>query len=203
LLNLPEPVWAAVKKPAVAPAAKAKKSASKHVQPTKAASRKTKLPSKKKNVTSAVVPKSTVGLAEMRHSDEVGLRGSASFYGYGFQGRRVATGERFDVKSFTAASNHFPLGSQVVVRRLDSERCAIVKVNDRMGRHHQRIIDVSRGAAEYLGMLRAGVVLVRVAPLKDATADVDHCRAAFEPDVDCPECAVTPVMKQIEPDEAP
>ena len=53
------------------------------------------------------------------------------------------------------------------MRRLDNDRCAIVKVNDRMhAKHRKRIIDVSRGVAEYLDMIRAGVVLVRVAPLK-------------------------------------
>jgi hypothetical protein len=47
--------------------------------------------------------------------------------------------------------------------RLDNERCAIVKVNDRMhARHRRRVIDVSLGVAEYLDMVRAGVVLVRV-----------------------------------------
>jgi rare lipoprotein A len=54
---------------------------------------------------------------------------------------------------FTAASNHFPLGTQGRRRRLDNDRCAIVKVNDRMhAKHRRRVIDVSRGVAEYLGM---------------------------------------------------
>ena len=84
-----------------------------------------------------------MGMAEMQASDEIGLRGSASFYGHGFQGRRVASGERFDVRGFTAASNHFPVGCWVAVRRLVCERCAIVKVNDRMlAKHKRRVIDV-------------------------------------------------------------
>lgn len=95
-----------------------------------------------------------------------GLSGSASFYGHGFTGRKVASGERFDVRDFTAASNVFPLGSWVVVHRLDNDRCAVVKINDRMGTHRSRIIDLSRAAAEHLRMISAGVVMVRVTPLR-------------------------------------
>lgn len=129
----------------------------------------------------------------MRESDETGLRGAASFYGHGFQGRRVASGERFDVRTFSGASNHFPLGSWVAVRRLDSARCAIVKINDRMHTKHQRrIIDVSRAVATYLDMIRSGVVLVRVAPLKAGDRNENTCQAAFEMDADCPDCESAP-----------
>ena len=124
-------------------------------------------------------------VAEVDEDDDFGLRGHASFYGHGFQGRRTSTGERFDVRSFTAASNRFPLGSKVAVRRLDSDRCAIVVINDRMhDRHRKRIIDVSRGVAEYLDMIRAGVVLVKVAPVRAGAAERGNaaCRAAFDQD---------------------
>ncbi len=128
-------------------------------------------------------------MTEMRMEDTPGLRGSASFYGQGFQGRRSASGERFDMRAFTAASNHFPLGSWVAVQRLDNERCAIVRVNDRMhARHQRRIIDVSRSVASYLDMVRAGVVMVRVAPLKSIDRAAKHCQAAFEETETCPEC---------------
>ena len=121
-----------------------------------------------------------LGAAEIIEWETTGLHGSASFYGAGFHGRRTATGETFDLRGFTAASNHFPLGSWVAVRRLDSDRCAIVKVNDRMhSRHKRRIIDVSRAVAEYLDMIRAGVVLVRVAPLKGGPRNDRTCLASF------------------------
>ena len=131
----------------------------------------------------APAPSSEIGTAEIVESQLTGLHGSASYYGQGFHGRRTATGESFDARGFTAASNRFPLGSWVAVRRLDNSRCAIVQVNDRMhGRHRQRIIDVSRGVAEYLDMIRAGVVLVRVAPLKASDRNDHSCHTAFEPD---------------------
>lgn len=129
--------------------------------------------------------------AELKDDEETGLRGSASFYAYGFQGRRTATGELFRVKEFTAASNRFPLGTMVAVRRLDNNLCAVVKVNDRMhAKHRKRIIDVSRGVAEYLDMIRAGVVLVRVAPLKADWQEkgLSACHAAFEAETPCPDC---------------
>ncbi|WP_412480927.1 septal ring lytic transglycosylase RlpA family protein [Azonexus sp. IMCC34839] len=156
-----------------------------------------KAPAKKK--APAAEASSEVFVAEVDDAEDFGLRGHASFYGHGFQGRKTSTGERFNVRDFTAASNHFPLGSWVAVRRLDSDRCAIVKVNDRMHtKHRKRIIDVSRGVAEYLGMLRAGVVLVRVAALKKAVGEKDlaACHAAFEADNECDSCGALPKIPE-------
>ena len=149
--------------------------------------------------TAQIQPESEIGLADIDDKELLGLRGHASFYGVGFQGRKTATGEIFDVRSFTAASNRFPLGTKVAVRRIDNDRCAIVKVNDRMhAKHRRRIIDVSRGVAEYLGMIQAGVVLVRVAPLKTdaANKEASACRAAFEPDPEppCIDCGQLPKL---------
>lgn len=124
-----------------------------------------------------------VGPADMLDADSIGLHGQASFYGRAFGGQKTATGEIFDFRQFTAASNRFALGTLVAVHRLDNDRCAIVKVNDRMhNRHRQRVIDVSRGVAEYLDMVRAGVVMVRVVALpgKGARRDAGTCRSAVE-----------------------
>ena len=133
--------------------------------------------------------------AEIMDDAVTGLHGHASFYGHGFQGRKTSTGERFDVQLFTAASNRFPLGTMVAVRRLDNDRCAIVKVNDRMHpKHRKRVIDVSRGVAEYLDMIRAGVVLVRVAVLRADWRErgAAACQAAFELESACPNCSREP-----------
>ena len=158
-----------------APLQAAEKSVQKSVPVKKTAARR----ATKKPVTAH--PSSEIGTAEIVESETTGLRGSASFYGKDFHGRRTATGETFDQRGFTAASNRFPLGSWVAVRRLDNDRCAVVKVNDRMhARHRRRVIDVSRGVAEYLDMVRAGVVLVRVAQLKDDGRDDQSCQAAFD-----------------------
>ena len=131
------------------------------------------------------------GTAAVLDGDFPGIHGEASFYGQGFKGRRTASGERFDPRRFTAASNRFPLGARLAILRPDNGRCALVLVNDRMHRkHRRRIVDVSRGVAEYLGMLHAGVVMVRVASLPDGYAGHGEaaCRALFAADAcaDCP-----------------
>jgi len=95
--------------------------------------------------------------------------GLASFYSNRFHGRKTASGERFDKKQFTAASNHFPLGSHVAVWRPGSELCVIVRINDRMHPRQRggRVIDLSAAAADYLEMLKEGIVQVRIAHLPD------------------------------------
>jgi rare lipoprotein A len=120
-----------------------------------------------------------------------GLRGKASFYGAKFQGRKTATGEIFNNKLFTAASNLLPLGSLVIVKRPDTNLCVVVKVNDRMHpKHRARVIDVSHSAAKYLDMVREGVVKVQIVPLSaNATqgSTVD-CAMGFELEEDCENC---------------
>lgn len=92
--------------------------------------------------------------------------GLASFYGGKFHGRRTASGERFDKQQFTAASHHFPLGTWLAVRHADKAQCAIVKVNDRMSRRQRgRLLDLSKGVAAHLGMLRAGLAPVEAVVL--------------------------------------
>lgn len=177
LCNVSSEVWAASKRPSAKPAV------SKKITATPRHARR------------AARPDVAIGSAEVLDAEGVGLHGHASYYGSGFQGRKTSTGERFDTKLFTAASNRFPLGTMVAVRRLDSERCAIVKINDRMAAgHRRRVIDVSRGVAEYLDMLRAGVVLVRVAKLKGdwQARGGEACHAAFEPEDDCLACGRVP-----------
>ncbi|NJD25146.1 MAG: septal ring lytic transglycosylase RlpA family protein [Betaproteobacteria bacterium] len=127
------------------------------------------------------LPADAIGGADILDPEVAGLHGQASFYGPGFHGRRTANGEIFDQRGFSAASNRFPLGTWVAVRRLDDERCVILRVNDRMHpAHRRRIIDVSRAAADTLGMVNAGVVLVRVVPL-NGPRDPVACPTAEPP----------------------
>ncbi|MEN9901701.1 MAG: hypothetical protein RL651_365 [Pseudomonadota bacterium] len=120
-----------------------------------------------------------------------GLRGKASFYGAKFQGRKTATGEIFNNKLFTAASNLLPLGSLVMVKRPDTNLCVVVKVNDRMHpKHRARVIDVSHSAAKYLDMVRDGVVKVQIVPIsanavQGSTVD---CAMGGELEEDCDNC---------------
>ena len=94
---------------------------------------------------------------------EIGL---ASYYADRFHGRLTANGERYDRQAFTAAHRRLPFGTQVVVTRLDDGRAVTVRINDRGPFVRGRVIDLSHAAAEKLGMLRQGVVEVRVVRLE-------------------------------------
>ena len=91
--------------------------------------------------------------------DQVGL---ASWYGDQFNGRPTATGERFDMHGLTAAHKTLPLPGLVEVTNLANGRRVVLRVNDRGPFVDDRIIDLSRGAAEALDMLNRGVGEVRV-----------------------------------------
>ena len=97
--------------------------------------------------------------AEQPGYDETGL---ASWYGEQFNGRPTATGERFDMHALTAAHKTLPLPGLVEVTNLANGRRIVVRVNDRGPFVDNRIIDLSRGSAEALGLLQAGVGEVRV-----------------------------------------
>ncbi len=84
-------------------------------------------------------------------------RGEASWYGPKFQGRRTASGERYDMHALTAAHKTLPFGTLVRVRSLVTGHEVDVRINDRGPFSAGRVIDMSRAAAEALGMLDLGV----------------------------------------------
>ena len=97
--------------------------------------------------------------AEQPDYDETGL---ASWYGDQFHGRPTATGERFDMNALTAAHKTLPLPGLLEVTNLANGRRIVVRVNDRGPFVDGRIIDLSRGSADALGLLQRGVGEVRV-----------------------------------------
>jgi len=84
-------------------------------------------------------------------------RGGASWYGMAFHMRKTANGERFDMSAFTAAHRTLPFGTVVCVRSLVNGREVLVRVNDRGPFGPGRIIDLSRAAADALGMVSMGI----------------------------------------------
>ncbi|MBI5489256.1 MAG: septal ring lytic transglycosylase RlpA family protein [Deltaproteobacteria bacterium] len=100
---------------------------------------------------------------------EVGAsqEGKATFYSDSLAGGPTASGETYDPEALTAAHRTLPFGTRVRVSRLDNGRSVEVRINDRgpFGRR-DRIIDLSRAAAEALDMVRAGVVRVRLEVLE-------------------------------------
>lgn len=89
-------------------------------------------------------------------------KGTASWYGKKFHGRRTATGEAFDMNELTAAHPTLPLASYVLVRNLSNNKSVVVKINDRGPYTRNRIIDVSYGAAKQLDFLKAGHARVEI-----------------------------------------
>ena len=82
--------------------------------------------------------------------------GSASYYAAKFQGRRTASGEAFDNSALTAAHRTLPFGSKVRVTNPATGNSVVVRINDRGPFHKSRLIDVSRAAAQRLGLIANG-----------------------------------------------
>jgi len=82
--------------------------------------------------------------------------GVASYYGRRFHGRRTANGETFDMNAMTAAHRTLPFGSMVRVTNPRNGRSVVVRVNDRGPFVEGREIDISRAAAEEIGLIRRG-----------------------------------------------
>jgi len=97
-------------------------------------------------------------------AEEIG-EGRASWYGSQFAGRPTASGERFDPEGLTAAHRTLPFGSMVRVTHAGSGRSVVVRINDRGPFHGNRVIDLSRAAAERIGIRSAGSGNVELALL--------------------------------------
>ena len=96
--------------------------------------------------------------------------GQASVYARKFDGRRTASGERYDPGKLTAAHKSLPFGTRVRVRNLRNGRSVIVRVNDRGRLAPGRIIDLSPAAARAIGMDTRGVARVEVLRVEDSAA---------------------------------
>jgi len=92
--------------------------------------------------------------------NEVGI---ASWYGPGFHGKKTANGEVFDQNKISAAHKTLPMPSIVKVTNLDNGKVLEnIRVNDRGPFAGNRIIDLSKKAAQELGFVNSGVAKVRV-----------------------------------------
>ena len=86
----------------------------------------------------------------------------SSWYGPGFDGRLTASGSRYNQHGLTAAHKTLPFGTRL---RVCFKRCAVVTVNDRGPYIHGREIDLSKGAADAIGLTASGVRRVKVTRL--------------------------------------
>lgn len=86
----------------------------------------------------------------------------ASYYGEPFHGRPTSSGEPFDMNAYTAAHRTLPFGTMVEVTNLGNGKKVIVRINDRGPFVGNREIDLSRAAAEALGMIGQGIARVSI-----------------------------------------
>jgi rare lipoprotein A len=92
--------------------------------------------------------------------------GFASWYGPGFNGAMSASGEIFNANGYTAAHRSLPFGTQVRVTNMDNGRSVVVRINDRGPFVHNRVLDISEGAARVIGLVNSGVapIMMEVMP---------------------------------------
>ena len=109
--------------------------------------------------------------------------GTASWYGPEFHGRYTANGELFDMNKLTAAHRTLPMPSYVRVTNLQNGRALVLRINDRGPFAKNRIIDVSRRAAQLLGFEKSGTARVRVQAVEQKADAPDELPKA-KPDND-------------------
>ena len=99
-------------------------------------------------------------------NDEWGI---ASYYHDSFHGKETAYGVKYDKKAMTAAHRELPYGTMVRVTRLDNNKSVVVKVTDKGPYKRGRVIDLSRTAAEQIGLIRDGLTEVKLEVVKRGT----------------------------------
>ncbi len=116
----------------------------------------------------APAPAPTIAPAPASAPQETTIgRGSASYYAAKFHGRRTASGETFNNRAMTAAHRTLPFGSKVRVTNPANGASVVVRINDRGPFTKGRMIDVSRAAAEELGLVARGHAMVEMALIAD------------------------------------
>lgn len=92
--------------------------------------------------------------------------GLASWYGREFNGKKTASGERFDMNGLTAAHKTLPFGTVIKIKNFENGKIVTVRVNDRGPYRGKRIVDLSYGAAKKLGMIKDGQTQVGIEIIK-------------------------------------
>ncbi len=112
--------------------------------------------------------------------------GRASWYGKRFNGRKTASGERYNMHAMTAAHKTLPLASYVRVTNTSNDKSVVVKINDRGPYVRGRVIDLSYAAARELGLQAAGTAHVKIQGLtqEEALASRSEVVASASPQRD-------------------
>lgn len=94
------------------------------------------------------------------------MSGLAAYYHSGLNGRRTASGQRYNAGAMTTAHPTLPFGTRVKVTNVKNNRAVIVRVNDRGPTQPGRVVDLSYAAARQLGILRQGLAEVKLEVVK-------------------------------------
>ncbi|MEP0321960.1 septal ring lytic transglycosylase RlpA family protein [Bauldia litoralis] len=104
-----------------------------------------------------VVCTAMVGLASQ--AEAASQCGKASWYK---MGTKTASGEKMNARALAAAHKSLPFGTKVRVENLSNGRSVVVRINDRGPFTGGRVIDLTQGAAEKIGMINSGVARVKM-----------------------------------------
>lgn len=94
-------------------------------------------------------------------------RGIASWYGKPFHGRKTSNGETYNMYDHTAAHKTLPMNTMLLVKNLNNGRSTVVRINDRGPFVRKRIIDLSKKAAEEIGMIGTGTAKIEIIALAE------------------------------------
>jgi rare lipoprotein A len=127
--------------------------------------------------TSAARPKVERPVAEVPAAET----GIASVYSGDLEGQLTASGQRYDSNRLTAAHRTLPLGTRIRVTDPANGTTVRVVVNDRWGGGPGRVVNLSRRAAEEIGLGSYGqlTVIVEVERLGDGTVDPPEDEPVF------------------------
>ena len=100
--------------------------------------------------------------------------GIASWYGPNFHGKLTANGERYNMNDYTAAHKTLPFNTVVQVDNVENGKSVIVRINDRGPYVDNRIIDLSRKAAQEIDMIGNGTASVRLMVVREGDRPIDQ-----------------------------
>lgn len=123
-------------------------------------------------------------------------QGGASWYGIQFHQRKTANGERFDMGAITAAHKTLPFNTRVCVRSLVNGKEVLVRINDRGPFAQGRVIDLSRAAAEQIGLLSMGIKQVALSVIDRKDQRCGGLTATFDDGPIAPEPVATAATRQ-------
>lgn len=126
-----------------------------------------------KKGTPEFVPLASSAVLTKKNSPVFLEEGVASWYGPNFHGKKTANGETYDMNEVTAAHRTLAFNSIVRVTNTANGNYVDVRINDRGPYAKERIIDVSKKAAEKLGMIQNGTATIRLELIEGKIPDLN------------------------------